>query len=120
MTKPIRRVLICGSRRYRYASVIAHVVKELPSGTVVIHGGAPGADSLADLYAHENGLAREAYPADWEKYGRGAGPVRNKQMLDEGQPTEVIAFVADPTNSPGTANMVLQALARGLPVSVQN
>ena len=107
-----RRVLICGSRKYRNAIAIPRLVKGLPSGTVVIHGGAAGADSLADLYARQNGLETEAYPADWNKYGRGAGPVRNKQMLDEGRPTEVVAFVADPTNSPGTANMVLQALAR--------
>jgi hypothetical protein len=114
------RVLICGSRRYRNAAAIARYIKGLTPGTVVIHGGAKGADMLADLYAQQNGLATEAYPADWDTYGKGAGPVRNKQMLDEGQPTEVVAFVADPTNSPGTANMVLQALARGVPVTVNN
>lgn len=112
------RVLICGSRRYRNAAAIARYVGGLPSGTVVIHGGAPGADSLADIYAHQNGLKTEAYPADWKRYGRGAGHVRNKQMLDKGRPTEVVAFVADPSNSPGTANTVLQALARGVPVTV--
>lgn len=114
------RVLICGSRRYRNAAAIARYIKGLPSGTVVIHGGAPGADSLVDLYARQNGLRVAAYPAEWDRYGKGAGQVRNRQMLDEGQPTEVVAFVADPTNSPGTANMVLQSLARGLPVTVNN
>jgi hypothetical protein len=119
---PIRavRVLICGSRKYRNAAAIARYVAALPTGTVVIHGGAAGADSLAELYARENGLATEAYLADWDRYGRGAGPVRNKRMLDKGLPTKVVAFVSDPTNSPGTANMVLQSLARGLPVAVFN
>ena len=117
---PIRavRVLICGSRRYRNAEAIARYVAGLPSGTVVIHGDAPGADSLADQYARQNGLTPEPYPADWDRYGRGAGPVRNKQMLDKGKPTRVAAFVSDPTNSPGTANIVLQSLARGLPVTI--
>ncbi len=113
-----RRVLICGSRKYRNATAIARLVTGLPSSTVVIHGSAAGADSLADLYARQNGLEAEVYPAEWDKYGKGAGPVRNKQMLDEGRPTEVVAFVTNPTNSPGTANMVLQALARGVPVEV--
>ncbi len=113
-----RRVLICGSRTYKNAAAIAEAVHGLPTGSVVIHGAARGADSLADLYARQNGLETEAYPLDWDKYGKGAGPVRNKQMLDEGRPTDVIAFVANPTNSPGTANMVLQALARGVPVEV--
>ncbi len=113
-----RRVLICGSRTYKNARAIAKAIAQLPTGTVVIHGGAAGADSLADLYARQNGLTPEPYPADWDKYGKGAGVVRNKQMLDEGQPTEVVAFVRDPSSSPGTANMVLQALARGVPVEV--
>lgn len=111
-------MLICGSRRYRNAAAIERYIKGLTAGTVVIHGGAPGADTLAGLYAERCGLPVEAYPADWGRYGRGAGMVRNLQMLDEGRPTEVVAFVADPTNSPGTANTVLQALARGLPVTV--
>lgn len=113
-----RRVLICGSRRYRNAAAIERYIRRLPAGTVVIHGGAPGADTLAGLYAKRCGLAVEEFPADWKRYGKGAGMVRNRQMLKEGRPTEVVAFVADPTNSPGTANMVLQALARGLPVTV--
>ncbi len=114
------RVLICGSRRYRNAANIERYVRGLDAGTVVIHGGAQGADTLAGLYARRHGLKVEEYPADWGRYGRGAGSVRNRQMLDQGQPTEIVAFVADPTNSPGTANMVLQALARGLPVTVHN
>jgi len=115
-----RRVLICGSRQYRNAAAIERFIKRLPAGSVVIEGGAQGADQLAGLYARRAGLEVEEYPADWETYGKGAGPVRNRQMLEEGCPTEVLAFVHDPTNSPGTANMVLQALALGLPVSVQN
>lgn len=113
-------MLICGSRRYQNAAAIERYVKSLPAGTVVIHGGAPGADTLAGLYAKRHGLAVKVFPADWSRYGRGAGMVRNRQMLEEGRPTEVVAFVADPTNSPGTANTVLQALARGLPVTVLN
>jgi len=113
-------VLICGSRRYRNAAAIERYVKGLTAGTVVIHGGAPGADTLAGLYARQHGLLVVEFSADWSRYGRGAGMVRNRQMLEEGCPTEVVAFVADPSNSPGTANTVLQALARGLPVTVYN
>lgn len=113
-----RRVLICGSRRYRNNLAIVKFVRALPRGTVVIHGAAPGADSIADAAAEQNGLERLPFPADWNRLRGGAGPVRNRQMLDEGAPTEVAAFVADPTNSPGTANMVLQSLMRGLPVAV--
>ena len=113
-----RRVLICGSRRYRNRLAIVKFVRSLPRSTVVIHGAAPGADSIADSAAEQLGLERLPFPADWNKFRGGAGPIRNKQMLDEGEPTEVAAFVSDPTNSPGTANMVLQSMMRGLPVVV--
>ena len=106
MTEPItrsaRRVLICGSRTYRDAHAIARIIFHLPNDAVVIHGAAKGADSLADLYAHRRRLKVLPFPADWKTYHKGAGPIRNKQMLDEGCPTEVIAFVTDPVNSTGT------------------
>jgi hypothetical protein len=56
------------------------------------------------------------FPADWDKYGKAAGPIRNKQMLDEGKPQAVIAFSYDLARSRGTANMVAQARDAGLPV----
>lgn len=47
---------------------------------VIISGGAKGADAIGERYATENGFAIERYPANWEKYGRSAGPRRNMQM----------------------------------------
>jgi hypothetical protein len=52
------------------------------------------------------------YPADWDKYGKAAGPIRNKQMLDEGNPEKVIAFRFK--NSRGTQNMINQAEKAGI------
>ncbi len=51
-------------------------------------------------------------PAEWSKYGRRAGPIRNKQMLDVGKPHLVVAF----PGGAGTANMVKQAKAAGVPI----
>lgn len=72
----------------------------------LIEGDAPGADRMAGKWASKNNIAPLEFPAKWTKYGRAAGPIRNKQMLDEGKPDFVIAF---PGNS-GTANMIKQAL----------
>ena len=47
---------------------------------IIISGGASGADTLGERYAKENGFKVELYPANWEKYGRSAGPKRNEQM----------------------------------------
>lgn len=60
----------------------------------------------------------EKYPADWEKYGKVAGPIRNQQMLDEGKPDVVYAFTDDLSNSRGTADMCRRANKAGVPVYV--
>lgn len=59
---------------------------------LVIHGAAKGADSLADRFADRFEMDKLVFPAKWETYGKSAGYIRNKQMLDEGKPDLVIAF----------------------------
>src|SRR5271167_2213334 len=72
---------------------------------VVIEGGASGADRLARRWAGTNRVHVETFEADWLKYGRGAGPIRNALMLTIGKPDVVVAF---PGGS-GTRNMIHQA-----------
>lgn len=78
----------------------------------IIHGGANGADSLAHQYAHISGIPVTVYPADWKKHGRGAGPIRNAQMLTEGKPDLVVAF----PGGTGTKDMVTRAKRAGVEV----
>lgn len=56
----------------------------------IISGGARGADAIAERYAAEHGIPITVYPADWERYGRGAGMIRNKQIVADAD--VVIAF----------------------------
>jgi len=48
----------------------------------VVSGGADGVDTLAERWAKEQGLSWKVFPADWNKYGRGAGPIRNQQIVN--------------------------------------
>lgn len=113
------RVLICGSRTFSRRDAVEEVVATLPSDSVVINGAAPGADSLGAACARLAGFEVETYPADWGQHGRRAGFVRNQQMLDEGKPDVVYAFVDKPlTESRGTAMMVKIAQDAGVPVKV--
>lgn len=109
------RVLVCGGRRYadaaRLTAELDRLHAERPFGCL-IHGAAPGADSLADAWARANGIPTEAHPADWGAHGRGAGPIRNKQMLARGRPDLVAAF---PGGS-GTVDMVYKAKRKRVPV----
>lgn len=111
------RVLICGSRNWTDRGPIQSVIEMLPAGSVVIHGAAAGADSLAGQVAYDSGVSVEIYPADWKRDGRAAGPIRNTRMLREGKPDRVIAFRM-PGVSRGTDDMIKQSRAAGLMVDV--
>jgi hypothetical protein len=114
------RLLVCGSRDWADIDAVRGHIKGLAAehpALIIVEGGARGADTIARDAAEELGLCVEEYPAEWARYGRAAGPVRNQQMLDEGRPDAVAAFFSSP-ESRGTADMVRRALAAGLPVDV--
>ena len=111
------RLLVCGSRYWKPFDPIKRELKRLRP-TVVIHGGAKGADSLAGIAARELGIMVEVYPAEWEVYGRSAGPIRNRKMLKEGKPDLVLAFHEDIKKSKGTADMMAIAKKAGIKVKL--
>lgn len=84
--------------------------------TVVIEGEARGADTMARNWALKAGVPFLAFPAQWKKYHLGAGPIRNRQMLEEGKPEIVVAFHDHIHQSKGTWNMIKQAQALKLPI----
>src|SRR5258707_15356809 len=97
------RVLVCGSRHFhdyeRLKEVLdGHEISE------IIHGGARGADTLSGDYGKGRNVPVRVWPADWNTYGKRAGPIRNHQMLSEGKPDLVVAFLAP--DSRGTKHMI--------------
>lgn len=79
---------------------------------VVIHGGARGADEAAADWGKSEHAQVIAFPADWKKHGKAAGPIRNQKMIDEGRPDVVLAL----PGGRGTADMIRRAEGAGLPV----
>lgn len=110
------RLLICGSRDWTDGDLILRELSSLRDVEVVIEGEAPGADTLARKAAEHLGLPVLPFPADWEKHGRAAGPLRNQRMLDEGKPDLILAFVDGLDTSRGTADMVSRARLAGVEV----
>ncbi|KKN86896.1 hypothetical protein LCGC14_0264590 [marine sediment metagenome] len=108
------RILICGDRNWTDREAIWEYLDSIPAGSVIIEGDARGADRIAGDIAAEMGFEVEVYPAQWDRYGRAAGPIRNTQMLDEGKPVIVVYCHDDLDNSKGTKNMVTQATKLGL------
>ena len=112
-----KRFLFCGDRNWTDRDLIRTRLEGLASYDTVVHGACRGADRIEGEIAEELGLTVEAYPADWKRYGRGAGPIRNQQMLDSGIHT-VCAFHNDILNSKGTADMCARATAIGKSVEI--
>jgi hypothetical protein len=112
------KVLICGSRDWPDIKAIHDRVRDLIAERgpfEIVHGGARGADSMAGLVAEWCRLPCARYPADWERYGKRAGIIRNLQMLDT-NPDLVLAFRVN--GSRGTTHMIEAAKKAGVPVEV--
>ena len=108
------KLLVCGGRDFAdreglgRALDAAHAKRPI---TILIHGGARGADRLAGRWAEERGILVAEVRALWKQHGNGAGPIRNRGMLALG-PDGVIAF----PGGNGTADMGSIATAAGVPV----
>lgn len=118
------RILVCGGRDFIDRDLLTKTLWDIFESRktddyvstdeyTIIEGGAKGADELAVDFACTFGTNLESYKADWETHGKAAGPIRNKQMLEEGKPDLVIAF----PGGKGTANMI--KLAREANIEVR-
>lgn len=108
------RVLVCGSRDWTDEDTIRSRLIGMHSDTVVIQGGASGADQMARDIARERGLHVAEVLPQWDRFGQRAGYLRNCAMLDL-EPDRVIAFT---TGSKGTQLTIDEARRRGIRVEV--
>lgn len=115
------RILICGSRGWKDEQPIEAVLlgyKALAETFTLIHGHAKdGADAIADRMAFKHDIHTVRVPANWDRFGKAAGPIRNQKMLDEQKPQVVIAFRAR-GKSNGTDDMISRAKKAGVPTYV--
>lgn len=107
------KIAIIGSRTFEDYSFLKEKIQEIIkeknielNEITVVSGGAKGADFLGKKFSEEFSLNYIEYPADWERYGRGAGPIRNKTIVQNSD--LVIAFIQGV--SKGTKNAISQAL----------
>lgn len=83
----------------------------------VIHGGASGADRFAGEWANNRGHSEHTVVAQWRRYGRAAGPMRNRQLVQMG-PDVVAAFRLD--GSRGTSDAIDLAAAAGIETIIED
>lgn len=114
--------LFCGDRDYgdpyivdvllNGLAIINRVHHERP---IIVHGDAPGLDSIARDKAGTLNMSVHGYPAEWDVYGKEAGPLRNQKMLNEEDVNIVFAFHDNLKASRGTKDMINRALTAGIP-----
>jgi hypothetical protein len=111
------KILVCGDRNWTDQKLIYDKLRWLPPFSIVVSGACRGADKLSTKAANLLELVVIEYPADWNKYGKSAGVLRNIEMLKE-TPDEVWAFHDDIENSKGTKDMVSRAKRMGILVKI--
>lgn len=104
------RVAVVGSRTFNdYDLLRRELDKMYPNISLIVSGGAKGADSLAEKYAKEEGISTLVFRPDWNQFGKRAGFIRNKDIVTNSD--TVVAFWDG--KSKGTANSIKHAQFMG-------
>jgi hypothetical protein len=110
--------LVCGGRTFvdynKLVNELDRINEECGGIKIIIEGEATGADTLAACWAICRGIPVLGISAEWDKYGKQAGFIRNKKMLETGKPDLTVAF----PGGLGTTNMILLSRRAGVKTMV--
>jgi hypothetical protein len=107
------RVAVIGSRSFNDYEKLKEVLSKIDI-TLLVSGGASGADKLGEQYANEHNIPTKIFLPDWEKYGKRAGFLRNSDIINECE--LVVAFWDN--NSKGTKDSIDKAEKQGKKVLI--
>jgi hypothetical protein len=117
----MRIAVVTGSRELEHHGTVEGPLLDF-APDLVMHGDCPtGADRYAGQFASLWDLPFLPFPADWKKHGKSAGPIRNRDMIQNAATLaryghEVVVFAFPRGPSPGTRNCVREAVRAGLRV----
>jgi len=108
------KILVTGDREWFDIKTIVDTLEQFPSGTILIHGACRGADVTCAAVAEALGFIVKEYPAEWDRYLHGAGPIRNQLMITKehrsDEPIDLcLAFHNNISQSRGTRDMMKRA-----------
>lgn len=117
------RVIIAGGRNFSNVMLFRNTIRkyllDIKDEIEIISGGCSGADTMGEWFAEDNNLKLTVFEADWDKYSRAAGPIRNEKMAKYAAESDRGILIAFPIGkSPGTRNMIKLANQYGLEVYV--
>jgi hypothetical protein len=111
------KVIIAGTRTFSNYDLLkekCNAILQNKNDIEVVSGCARGADSLGEKYAKEKGFKLKLFPANWDKFGKLAGPYRNSEMANYAD--ALICFWDG--KSSGSKDMVDKAKNKNLKVRV--
>ena len=107
------KVIVAGSRTINDTAEVAKAIEGSNIKiTEIISGNARGVDTLAENYASMKHIPFTVFPADWDKYGKPAGVIRNEQMAKH---ADALIAIWDGQSS-GTKDMIKKMNKLGKPV----
>jgi len=83
------KVAVIGGRDFNDYSLMNEVLSKIDI-SLLVSGGAKGADRLAEKYALEKSIPTKVFKADWDRHGKSAGYIRNYNIILEAD--MVVAF----------------------------
>jgi hypothetical protein len=107
------KLIVAGGRHYIFTTEDLEKLSQFHkdnSITEIVSGGATGADREGEKFALDMGIKIKKFPADWQKHGKAAGPIRNRQMAEYAD--AVMLF----PGGRGTASMKNEAQKANIPV----
>ena len=113
------KLAIVGSRNYTDYQKVKHMINDYlgdisRDDLEIVSGGAPGVDGLAKRFSKIRKLPYKEFPANWNKYGLAAGPIRNQEIADYSDCCLAISY----GRSPGTNITIKMFQKLGKPVKV--
>ena len=119
------RIIIAGSRNFNDYALLEKALNKYiedtkinPDEIEIVSGHARGADSLGELFAKNNKLQLTKFPAQWDKYGKSAGFLRNREMANYALQETGVLFAFWDGQSRGTNHMINFSREKGLEVHV--
>lgn len=109
------KTIIAGSRGLNDMRPLSKLIKWAKADewiTEVVSGNARGVDALGEQWADANEIPLRTFPADWDKFGKAAGHMRNEEMAKY---ANALLFLWD-GESPGTLNMINNAMKHKLTI----
>lgn len=115
------RVIIAGGRDFNNYHILEKMCDYYigkRENIEIISGKARGTDSLGEKYAKERATTVKEFPADWDRYNKAAGHIRNKQMAEYASEDNGCLIAFWDGKSRGTKNMIENAKKYNLKIRV--